>query len=169
MNDRGRGARHPLQLGCMGSLLWIGISQLFTGPIQSTPISQLADPTQRLFAGLLILSAVLVLVGGILPEPRCYWIEISGQVGAVVTLMVYVLTLRTTVPQWNTSMGSGYLLVAAGCFIRLLWLAILIVANDYPKLFRRFARAYVELSRACLEIRAHLALAKAAIVKQWRR
>jgi hypothetical protein len=162
MNDRGRGARQPLQLAMMVALISIGLSQLVSGPVQSTPINTLQDQAQQAFAGLLILSAGFVLAGAVLPEPRSYWVEVAGQLGAAIALTVYTLTLKTTVPEWQTSMSAGYGSIAIGCYLRVAWLSLLVVANFYPVLFRRFARAYVE-------IRLRLAAARAAVGRQWRR
>lgn len=148
MRDRGRGSRHPIQVLITLALIGISTSQLAWGPGASTPVLAMPIEAQRMFAALMLIGAVLVLLGAALPEPRAYWVELGGLVGCAVALTVYTLTLKSTVPQWNTSMGSGFGFVAIGCVLRIAWLTVLIVANFYPLMSRRIVRLYVTLRTA---------------------
>jgi hypothetical protein len=123
----------------MLALVGIASSQLLFGPSGSTVVLTMPCNEQRSFAVLMLMGAGFVLLGAILPEPRAYWVELGGCIGCAVVLFVYTLTLKSTVgPDWNTSMGSGFAFIGAGCVLRAGWLVILIAANFYPRVFARF-------------------------------
>lgn len=135
MNDHGRLARNPVSVLVFIGLAEIAGAQLIFGPEGSKVILSMPHDVQRMFAWGLLFSSLLVLLGTALPEPRAYWLEAGGKAGCAVVLGVYTFTLPYTVPSANTSMGFVFSTIGLACVLRLVWLAILILANFYPTLF----------------------------------
>jgi hypothetical protein len=153
MNDRGRLSRNPISLLLFLSLAEVGAAQLIFGPKGSVVVLELPEGTQGWFAFGLLLSALLVLAGAAMPEPRAYWLEAGGKAGCATVLAVYTAMLPAAVSSWTTGLGIVFGAVAIACVLRLGWLSVLIIANFYPGLWARILWGYVHVRQVLHRLR----------------
>jgi hypothetical protein len=153
MRDRGRLSRNPISLLVFFGLAEVAAAQLVFGPEGSVVVLSMPRQAQAFFAWLLLGSALLVLVGGTMPEPRAYWLEAGGKAGCAIALVMYTITLPSAVQSWNTGLGLVFGAIAIGCLLRLGWLSVLIVANFYPQLWARILCVHVRLRQALYRFR----------------
>lgn len=135
MNDHGRLARNPISLLVFISLAEVAAAQLIWGPKGSAVVLSMPDSSQAIFAWALLVSALFVLAGAAMPEPRAYWLEAGGKAGCAIVLAVYTVTLPAASSSWTTGLGIVFGAIAIACLLRLIWLTVLILFNFYPRLF----------------------------------